>query len=238
MTGRGHRVAILAPMRSELRPLVALLGLERPRPSGSAEPFRGAAGRSEIVAALTGVGMQAGARCASRILDSASPDHLVVVGIAGGIGSRVAVGDLIVPDLVLDLETGETFRPTPIGAEPRRGILASSDRLLERPEEAARLEQRGVVAIDMETAAIAAVCERRGCAWSVFRAVSDRADDGTTDTAVLGLIQPDGSPDPAAVARFLLRRPHRIPQLLRLARGASVATRRAAGAAAAALASL
>ncbi len=83
----------------------------------------------------------------------------------------------------------------------------------------------------METAAIAAVCERRGCPWSVFRAVSDRADDGSTDVAILGLADSNGNPNLAAVARFVLTRPRRIPQLVRLARGASVATRAAANAA-------
>ena len=55
---------------------------------------------------------------------------------------------------------------------------------------------------------------------------------------MLGLADSDGNPKLAAVAHFLLTRPHRIPQLVRLARGAKVATRAAAGAAFAALASL
>ena len=55
-----HRIAILAPMRSELRPLVAPLGLGR-RESESALLW-GMVGRVEVVAALTGIGMDAGAR--------------------------------------------------------------------------------------------------------------------------------------------------------------------------------
>jgi nucleoside phosphorylase len=180
--------------------------------------------------------MDAGARGAARILDATSPDHLVVVGIAGGIGASVAVGDLVVPDLVVNLDSGERFRPNGLGHRPSRGTLASSDALLSSATAARRLEARGVVAIDMETAAIAAVCERRGCPWSVFRAISDRADDETTDAAVLGLVHPDGRPNLPALARFVLRRPQRIPQLVRLGRGASAATRAAATAAIAALA--
>ena len=88
----------------------------------------------------------------------------------------------------------------------------------------------------METAAIAAVCERRGCPWSVFRAISDRADDGSTDAAIFGLAAPDGAPDVRAVARFLVTRPWRIPQLVRLGRGLARATQTAANAALRALA--
>jgi adenosylhomocysteine nucleosidase len=220
-------------MPSELRPLVAPLRLVR-RP----DFFRGSAGRTEVVAARTGIGMGPAARCAARVLDAASPDHLLVVGIAGGIGASVSIGDLITPELVLDLATGETLRPTPLGGRAPRGTLASSDALLASTAEAEALARRGVIAIDMETAAIGAVCARRGCPWSVFRAISDRADDGTTDAAVFGLVGPDGRPSPSALARFLLTRPRRIPQLFRLAHGARTAAHAAAAAAVAALAEL
>lgn len=220
-------------MPTELRPLIAPLGLG-PSRRGGPGLLRGTAARVEVVASLTGIGMRAGAQAAARILEAASPDHLVVVGIAGGIGASVAVGDLIVPDRVLNLDTGETFRPTPLGGRPARGTLASSDALLTAAEQAERLERRGVVAIDMETAAIAAVCHARGCAWSVFRAISDRAGDGV-DADVLGLVDADGHPKLAALARFVLKRPRRIPQLVRLARGTRTATRAAARATLAAL---
>ena len=229
-----RRIAVLAPMRSELEPLLKRLGLSQSPERGSGF-FWGTVGGSEVVAALTGVGMRAGAQSAARIIEATSPDHLIVVGIAGGIGGSVAVGDLIVPDLVLNLDTGATLRPIPLGGCTPQGTLASSAALLESPEKARRLQDRGVVAIDMETAAIAEACELRGCAWSVFRAISDRADDGSTDAAVLGLADSDGSPNLAALARFVLAQPQRIPQLVRLARGMRAATRAAAGAAFAAL---
>lgn len=220
-------------MPSELSPLARRLGLKRAPGGGGL--LHGTADGVDLVASLTGIGMQAGARAARRMLDGASPDHLLVAGIAGGIGASVAIGDVVVPAAVRDLETGETFRPHPLGRASARGTLASSDRLLERPDAAAALEAEGVIAIDMETAAIAAVCEQRGCPWSVFRAISDRADDGTTDRELLDLVDGDGRPKPLAVARFVLTHPHRIPHLARLARGAHAATRAAAEAAVRAL---
>jgi hypothetical protein len=54
--------------------------------------------------------------------------------------------------------------------------------------------------------------------------------------AILGLIDAEGRPDPAAVARFVLSRPQRIPQLVRLARGSRAARHAAAAAAVAAIA--
>ena len=230
-----RRVAILAPMRPELRPLLRPLSLRRVG-AGGATLFTGALGRLEVVAAITGIGMRAAARTAERLLAATAVDHLVVVGIAGGIAAGAGVGDLVVPDLVLDLATGVVHHPTLIGVGPARGTLATSDALVVDRDALARLAAQGVVAIDMETAAIAAVCERRGVAWSVFRAISDRAGEGPLDAEILRLAGSEGRPAPLAVARFLLTRPWRVPALVRLGRGSYRATRAAADAALAALA--
>ena len=203
--------------------------------SGDGTLLSGAIARVEVVAATTGIGTRAATRAAEHLLDATSVDHLVVVGIAGGIGASVDIGDLIVPDLVLDLATGVEHRPALLGDTASRGTLVTSDVLLVDANEAVRLEERGAIAIDMETAAIAAVCERRRCPWSVFRAISDRADDGSTDAAVLGLAGPDGRPNLPALARFVLSKPWRVPQLARLARGMRLATSAAAAAAVSAL---
>jgi nucleoside phosphorylase len=221
-------------MRSELRPLVRSLSLGRSR-SGDALLFAGAVGSVEVVATVTGIGTRAAARTAERVLDSIPVDHLVVVGIAGGIGPSVEIGDLVVPERVLDRSTGAEHRPSRLGDAPMCGTLVTSDGLLVDQDEIARYERQGAVAIDLETAAIAAVCERRGCPWSVFRAISDRADDGSVDAAVFDLAGPEGRPKPYALARFVLTKPWRVPHLVRLGRGARLAASVAAAAVARAL---
>jgi len=224
-------------MRHELRPLVRPLSL-RKLGRGPDASYSGAVGRVEIVAAITQMGTRSAARAAERVLDSGAIDHLVVVGIAGGIGASVGIGDLVVPELVIDLSTGAQHRPARFGDAVPRGTLVTSDGLLQDRDEFVRLEKRGVIAIDMETSAIAAVCERRRCPWSVFRAISDRAGDPSIDSAVFGLASPDGGPNLPALARFLLTRPWRLAQLARLARDMRIATNVAASAAVAALAQL
>jgi adenosylhomocysteine nucleosidase len=222
-------------MEPELRPLVRPLELRR---DGGGEWWPGRLGRTDVLATITGIGTAPAARAAERILDAAPISHLVVVGVAGGIGPSVAIGDLVVPERVVDLATGAESTPSRLGPVAPRGALFTSGVLETDPALIARLEREGAVAIDMETAAIGAVCARRGCAWSVFRAISDRADDGTSDPAILGLAGPDGRGDLRAVARFLLRQPWRIAELARLARGLRLATTRAASAAIDALATL
>lgn len=220
------RVALLAPMQQELRPLVRKLGLERE--PGEAVRYRGRRGRLELVAVLGGIGTRAAARATEALLDSHAIDHVMVVGIAGGVDPTQPIGTRIAPESVEDDE-GHRFRPARLAAAPVHGRLLTSDRLVASAAEGERLRREGVVGLDMETAAVAAVCERRGCPWSVSRAISDRVSDGTTDTAVLSLAGPDGGGDPRALLRFLAARPWRVIHLVRLARG----TRLAADAAAA-----
>jgi nucleoside phosphorylase len=215
-------------MRPELRPLVRPLSLRRPpRGDGLRE---GSVGRVEVVAAITGIGMGAAARTAERVLDAGAIDHLVVVGIAGGIGPSVRVGDLVVPERVVDLASGAEHRPAALGDAAPRGTLLTADGLFVGPEAYADFERRGAVAIDMETAAVAAVCERRGCPWSVFRGISDHPDHVPIDRAVFELAGPEGGPNLPKLARFLLTQPWRIPELVRL----GLDMQRAAGAAASA----
>jgi adenosylhomocysteine nucleosidase len=235
MTPEIHdRIAILAPMQSELRPLVRLLSLKRSR-SGDRNLLWGTLGCVEVVATATGIGTRAAAITVERVLDFISVQHLVVVGIAGGIGPSVGVGDLVVPELVIDLATGAEYHPNVMGDVEARGTLATSIEALTDPAEAARLERQGVIAVDMETAAIAAIGESRACPWSVFRAISDRAGDGSIDPAMLGLAEPDGEPNLPALVRFVLMNPKRIPNLVRLGRGLRLATNSAASGAVSAL---
>jgi adenosylhomocysteine nucleosidase len=230
-----RRIALLAPMRHELRPLKRPLSLRRTG-SGADALYTGGIGRTEVVATITRMGTLAAAQATERVLDSGKVDHVVVVGIAGGIGASLQLGDLVVPELVLDLSSGAQYRPARFGSAAPRGTLATADGLIVDPAFFQQLAQRGVVAIDMETSAVAAVCERRGCPWSVFRSISDRAGYPGIDAEVFGLATPDGGPDLAAIARFVLTRPWRLPKLARLGRDMRVATQVAADAAVAALA--
>ncbi len=212
------RIAILAPMRSELQPLVRLLSLKRTR-SGDRSFLWGTLGRAEIVATTTGMGTCAATHAVEKALDSTPLHHLVVVGIAGGIGPSVDIGDLVVPDLVIDLATGAEYRPRVLGDIKARGTLVTSNEVLVDRAEAARLERQDVIAVDLETAPIAAICESRACPWSVFRAISDRAGDGSIDPTMLSLAGPDGKPNVPALVRFVLTNPRRLPNLIRLGRG-------------------
>jgi len=224
------RVAFLCAMPMEARPLVRRLSL-RPTQIGGVPVDAGTLGGRAVIALVTGMGTGRSADATRRLLDAVVLDHVVVVGITGALENVTPVGTLVCPAVVVDGATGVTFRPTPLGGERPRGTMWTADGLLTDAAAVAELRARGVISLDMETASIARECDRRAVAWSVFRAVSDRATDGSVDDEVFHLSSPDGSPDGAAVARYLLRHPARVPGLVRLAKAARLASQTAADAA-------
>ena len=219
-------IAFVCAMPMELRALRRLVRLRKNGPR-----YAGRIGDRHVVAAVTGVGTALAGAATVRLLDAVDVEWVIVVGIAGAIGNQIPIGTLVLPQLVISAADGSALRPTSLCVGAPYGKLLTTDELLLDPAQHADMRVDGVVALDMETAAVAKVCDERGVPWSVVRAISDRASDGTVDTEILGLIHPDGSQNLPAVARYLVRHPGGLPRLMRLADGAKLASRRAAEAA-------
>lgn len=215
---QGSRVAVLAAMLQELVPIVRRFSLGAEE-HAFGRVRRGRAGSHELVAAVTSMGTEAATRVTTQLLDAFAVDHVIVVGIAGGIGPELEIGDLVCPEVAVLDETGREVRPTSLGSIAVRGKLLTTDRLYSNPQDLERLRSEGFLAVDMETAAIGAVAEARGIPWTAFRAISDFAGDPQVDADVVGLAKPDGSANPGAIVRFLLTKPWRIPKLVVLGRG-------------------
>ncbi len=230
-------VAFVVAMPMELAPLVRTLSLEK-RSDGGQERWVGRLGRRPVVAIVTGMGTALATAGVERLLDDIEVERVVVVGITGAIHDETPIGTVIRPTVVIDGVTGTGYRPEPLGAVEPAGAMWTSDSLLTDPGTLARLRGDGVVSLDMETAAVAAVCVGRGIPWTVIRAISDRATDGSVDEEVFRLSNQDGTPNPKAVAAFVLRHPGRIPAMARMAKGARLATERAVEAAVAAVSGL
>lgn len=222
-------VAFICAMPMELRPLAKQLRLRKGEVGGVAART-GMLGDQPIVAIVTGMGTELATRGTERLLNAITPDRVVVVGITGAVENETPIGTLVLPEVVVHGASGREHRPERLGGGIALGIMWTTDQLTPA-EELAALRAKGVVSLDMETAAVAECCEQRGIPWSVFRAISDRASDGSVDEEIFGLSNQDGTPNPRAVARYVLRHPLRLPRMASLAKGAKLATERAAAAA-------
>ena len=81
-----ERVAVLAPMVSELKPVIRAFGLEPAPTAADPKRYAGRVGAIDVVASMTGIGMVPAADATERVLAAEHPDFVMVVGIAGGVG--------------------------------------------------------------------------------------------------------------------------------------------------------
>ena len=235
MSTRTGAIAFVCAMPMELAPLVPLLGLTETEVNDTLVHTGTLDGR-QVVAVVTGMGTKLAAEGTTRLLNTVDVRWVLVVGITGALESETPIGTLVWPEIVLNSETGKEFRPTPLGDRVAHGTMWTTNGLTTNPDDLVRLRGEGVVSLDMETAAIAEVCAARNIPWTVFRAISDRANDGTVDEEVFHLSNQDGTPDPVAIEKYLAQHPERLAVLAQMGENAALATRTAAEAAIAACA--
>jgi nucleoside phosphorylase len=223
-------VAVLAPMRPELKAVVRAGALSRT--AGDAVfSHRGTAGGWSVSAGLIGIGPALAEEVTRRVLERGPFDHVMVVGIAGGLDLALPVGALIVPSRVQLHPGGPVLRTHPLAPRVAEGGLMTTDGLLSEDVVWSAFLKAGFGAVDMEAAAVGAVCEESGVSWSVYRGISDRPDEHIVDQAVFALSKPDGSADMVAVGKYLARDPRRAKALAHLNRCMELAARMAAQAA-------
>jgi len=87
------------------------------------------AGLSVVAARSSGTGQINAALLARDVIALFRPRKVLLVGIAGGLGKEVSLGDIVVSDQVVDYEVGKA---TPSGATPRWSVYRSDALLRER----------------------------------------------------------------------------------------------------------
>ena len=202
VTGPTKRVAVLAPMQPELKAIVKSFGL-RATPSDAVFSHTGVVGQWWVGSLVTGMGPTVAGQATTRALSAGSIDHVMVIGIAGGLDPALPIGSLLVPERVQLYPDGPLFTTHPVGARQASGALMTTDGLLDDDNVWQPIAESGFGAVDMEAAGVAQVCEEAGVDWSVYRGISDRPDEHIVDQAVFSLSKSDGSADPVAVAKYL-----------------------------------
>jgi adenosylhomocysteine nucleosidase len=223
------RVAFVCAMPMELTPLVEKLSLTETK-VGDVTVHSGTLHGREVVAIVTGMGVDYASSGTAALLDAMPVDHVVVVGITGGMENETPIGTLILPELVVHSVTGAEYRPAPLGEGTPHGKMVTTVGLTTDDGAMAELRAQGVVSLDMETAAIAHLCDERGVPWSVFRVISDRPDSNITDE-LFQMSNLDGTPNQEAIDAYFAKHPDAMDGMAKLAEDATLAANLAADAA-------
>jgi len=230
-----RHVVVLAPMPLEMEAIVAAFGLE-PTKEGKNVRCTGRVGDSDVTAVHIGMGPPLTRAALHALLDESAPDHVpvdhvMIAGICGGLHPDLAVGTLIIPEVIVDHSSGAAFRHDPPGDAPQGGKLVTTQEATLDVELSKRFFEDGFFGVDMESAAVAEVCETRGRPWSVYRCIGDRYFDGLLDERIIAMTNPDGSGNVAQFERLIANDPDLAAKLEQLSRDTSMAARLAAEAA-------
>jgi len=215
MPGR-QIIALVTATDAELRPIRRRLRLGRVRRLR----FAGDVAGKRIIAAVTGPGHRRATAMVERLLTQHGITRLVHFGYAGGLnpelhaGQLLRIGQLVAPEQ----------RPIELVAVRPHTLLTVDQPIYSTEHKASAWASRNADAVDMESHAVAAVCEQSGVHYTAVRAISDPADTALPPGA-MAMLHDDGRSDPLGVAMYLALNPLRVGALLRLARDAGLAGR-------------
>jgi adenosylhomocysteine nucleosidase len=150
------------------------------------------------------------------VANGAPEGRLVSFGIAGALRGDLPVGTVIDATRVVDEGGAVLWEGEPLGvSHARPGTILGASRIVDDPDERARLRERtGADAVDMESATLARTGRLAGC----VRAISD-----TPTSRLAGLaegVKPTGEPDALGLVRGFLRAPVDTARAARNARRA------------------
>lgn len=198
------KIAILVAMDKELSLLLHQIDNIRTVKIKDKELTAGNIGRHEVLIAKCGIGKVNAAANTLNIIREYAPDLVINTGVAGGAGSDVCIGHLLVADNVAYHDvwcgpgtvTGQadgmplhftSYQPVLdiagkkiSNSDIHVGLICSGDRFISTPEEVATIRKNfpEVKAVDMESAAIAHICTLENIPFNIIRVVSDTPGEG------------------------------------------------------------
>src|ERR1035437_2868358 len=199
-----------------------------------AAPFHKiAAGRPGIFTVIVGIGRQNAEKSVRSFLNSASPELVLTCGFAGGLNPDLKLGDVVFEignrrdefhESQTENETKDlngdswnsSLREKLLAAGAKPAKIFCADRIATTVAEKKKLrDETGADSVEMESAAIHAVCRERGIPCVTVRVISDPANEDLP-LDFNALAKPDKSLNFGKLAWAIAKSPWKISALIRL----------------------
>ena len=202
------KIGIIVAMSKELNLLLPLLSDKSELTVNDIVFHCGTLHDKEVGVLQCGIGKVNAAIGALTMIDNFGPDLIINSGVAGGTGSEAKILDVVVGERVAyhDVWCGPCAERGQIQGMPKfftapaeiielpclerdehikRGLIASGDMFVDNPEEVSRIKSLypDVLAVDMESAAIAQVCHIKQVPFVSLRVISDTPGESDDNTA-------------------------------------------------------
>jgi adenosylhomocysteine nucleosidase len=202
------RIAIIAAMAGELKPLVR--GWQHESRNG-VDLWRISHDQVEWIAACAGAGVQAATRAFAEAEKYGPVTSVISTGWAGALSEEYKPGQAYRVSEVVDARTGERFRAVAGAAECS---LVTSATVAGQAEKQRLAAAYGAGLVDMEASAIARLAAMRGIPFYCCKGVSDGFTDRLPDFN--GFIAENGKFQLARFIVYVLLRPQHWPALVRM----------------------
>ncbi|GAC1430034.1 MAG: hypothetical protein NVS1B11_07000 [Terriglobales bacterium] len=214
-----HRVAIVAAVEREVHPLIKNWTQAEHGHEGRRFKFFEHENR---VLVCGGIGENAARRATEAVIALYSPMHLMSVGFAGALDTALQIGDIVVPDKVVDARDGSSVETDGSG----KGVLLTFSSIAGVSQKTKLAKAFGGQAVDMEAASVARVAQSRGVLFSAVKVISDGAsfEIPAMDKFVVPGGAREGTFLTGRFVAFALLRPWLWPNLARLAMNSSKAS--------------
>jgi adenosylhomocysteine nucleosidase len=178
-----------------------------------AAPFyKVAAHRPGVFTIIVGIGRQNAEKSVRSFLAASSPELVLTCGFAGGLNPDLKLGEVVFELSALNSEL--STRLLAAGAKP--GTFFCADRIATTVAEKTRLRyETRADAVEMESAAIHAVCAERAIPCATVRVISDTANEHLP-LDFNALAKPDRSLDFGKLFLAIAKSPGKIAALLEL----------------------
>ncbi len=202
------RIAIIAAMAGELKPLVRGWRHER---RNRVDLWRWPLDDGEWIAACAGAGQQAATRAFAEVENDGPVSSVISTGWVGALSDAYLPGRAYRVSGAIDSGTGERFQVAQWSSEC---LVVTSPRVADAPEKKRLASTYGAALVDMEAAAVARLAAMRGIPFYCIKGVSDGFHEDLPDFN--RFISPEGQFQTGRLLLYVLPRPWHWPALIRM----------------------
>lgn len=201
-------IGIIGAMDEEVEILLKNIQLNKKEKKASMEFNVGKLWGKDTIVVRSGIGKVNAAVCAQILIDDYKVNKIINVGVAGGIGTDILPGDVVVADNLIQHDMDASAFGDKIGQIPRLeaydfkcdnelvklakeacenatkyksfiGRIVSGDQFIANIDKIKWLSSEfGAIACEMEGASIAQVCYLNAIPFVIIRSISDNANNG------------------------------------------------------------
>ncbi len=180
----------------------------------------------------SGLGYARARNATLSLIEAHTPNWIISCGFSGALLPEMKIGDIVVANGIVDMHGQSILLPVNMSTEGKStlhvGKILTSDEMIRTVTEKQQLaEKHSVIAVDMESLAVAQVCQEQKKNFMVIRVISDDLSQDLPPE-ILTILSSTGGMRLGAALGSIWKRPSSIKEMWKLRENATFAAERLA----------